>query len=62
MAVNKMEYQEQFEAWHKQQNVSKKYKLRYDLNFDGSAYKDYRTNWAYLAFKAGYRAAKNGGE
>lgn len=44
-----------FEEWHKKQNVSKNYKLSYERNRNNTEYKDYRTNWAYLAFKAGYR-------
>ena len=57
MNMETLELVELFETWHKTTNQAKKYNLRYTktIGVTGQVdYHDYRTNWAFLAFKAGF--------
>lgn len=57
MTTKQIEKERQaFEDWHKKSNQAVKYKLRHTstIGTDGDIhYHDYRTNWAFIAFKAG---------
>ncbi len=61
MNINKKEYAARFMVWQKQ--VSK-FRNAYQLKFNyftnqsgGVAFRDYRVNWAWEAYRAGYKQA-----
>lgn len=58
MHMTDLELSMEFERWHKTTRQFKKYNMRHDksVSRDGQIdYYDYRVNWAWLAFKGGWK-------